>query len=324
MDFPFERGVFTLSLDFELVWGSRDLTADITSLVGMARVTRASVFPALLSALSSRGFVATWATVGHLFLHDAARQNGTLHPDIVPPTHTWRTAPWFEGVPEGNEDTAPAFYGQSLVEALRDAGQEVGSHSFSHPIFGDPGCSREAAESDLRRCVAEADRLGVKLRSFVFPRNVHGHLDLLAKYGFTSWRPQEPIWYRRPPVPGALARLLHLADVARAATPPTVMPRLGDHGLWEIPASATFLPIDGIRRTIPMGQRVQRCIRGLNAAADSRRIFHLYTHPINLASDPGAMLAGFNAVFDHAARLRDAGRLHVRSMGQLTDELRAG
>ncbi len=314
---PYDRGIFTLSFDFELVWGSRDLFDDPAPLLAMARVTRNRVFDALLRMLERHRVVATWATVGHLFLDRGEKEGGTLHPDVVPPQHRWRAAPWFDGVPEGSEADHPEFYGRSLVLKLRDAGQEVGSHSFSHPVFGDPGCSREAADSDLAQCVMEAAVLGIPLRSFVFPRNVPGHVDLLARHGFTCWRGPEPVWYRHERVPTPLSRLLHLADVARAGRPPTVLPYKDEHGLWVIPASSSLLPVDGIRRFLPISRRVKRAIRGIDQAVSDRRISHLYTHPINLASDPEGMLAAMEAILAHAARLRDAGRLEILPMGEI-------
>lgn len=318
------RGVFTFSLDFELVWGSRDLHEDLEPLLKLARVTRERVFDALLAMLVDHGCVATWATVGHLFLDGAARVDGALHPDVVPPRHAWRKAPWFDGVPAGTEALHPEFYGRSLVLRLRDAGQEVGSHSFSHPIFGDPGCSRASADTEIARCVAEAARLGIQLKSFVFPRNSAGHADLLARHGFTCWRGHEPVWYRDPRVPGPVARLAHLVDVAAAGPPPTVLPHRDAHGLWCIPASASFLPIDGVRRLIPIARRVDRCIRGLDLAARDRRICHLWLHPINLATDPEAMLGALGRVIGHAARLRDAGALEVLPMAEVAARAEAG
>jgi hypothetical protein len=115
-------------------------------------------------------------------------------------------------------------------------------------------------------------------------------------------------------VPAAVGRALHLVDVARAGAPPTVLPYRDDHGLVCLPASATFLPRDGVRRWIPLQRRVKRSIRGLDAAARARRVFHLYFHPINFATEPGPMLAALGQVLDHAARLRDAGKIEVRPM----------
>jgi hypothetical protein len=317
MTSPFERGIFTLSLDFELAWGSRDLMADPAPLIAQALVTREAVFEPLLGMLREHGVRATWATVGHLFLEQARRQDGALHPDILPPRHAWRQAPWFDGVPEGTEAEHPAFYGRSLLLRLKEADQDIGSHSFSHPIFGDPGCSRDTADSELARCVAEAAELGIALRSFVFPRNQAGHVDLLKKHGFTCWRGNEPVWYQRAAVPGPLRRIAHFAEVFAAHAPPTVLPFRDDSGLWCIPASGSFLPISGIRRGIPVRQRVRRAIRGTEQAARDRRISHFWFHPINLSDDPARLLSAIRRIVEHAARLRDQGRLEILSMDEI-------
>jgi len=318
------RGAFTLSFDFELVWGSRDLVSDPAPLVAEAHITRDQIFEPLLHALQRLGVCATWATVGQLFLGGARAGPGGLHPGVVPPQHAWRRAPWWQGVPEGTEAEHPAWYGRSLVQRLAQAGQEVGSHSFSHPVFGDPGCPREAADTDLAAAVAAAAELGLRLRSFVFPRNVVGHLDLLAKHGFTCWRSPEPDLAHHPRLPRPAQRLVHLAEVAAARTPPMVVPRKDAHGLWDIPGSAVFLPAHGVRRAIPISRRVRRSTRGIDRAIAERKLFHLYLHPINLASAPGPMLAGLIAVLEHAARARDAGRLDILAMGQLADRCEAG
>lgn len=320
MSFGLPRGVFTLSLDFELVWGSRDLEPNTAMLERQCRVTREQVFSPLLTMLDDLGIRATWATVGHLFM---ARSRPDVYADQIAPTHTWLSQPWFSKIPRGDEHTSPAWFGRSLVQRLIAAGQEVGSHSFSHPIFGDPGCSRETADADLARVVAEAQELGLKLKSFVFPRNVPGHVDLLRKHGFTCWRPPEPAWYRRAGLPHAAGRALHLAEVVAAAVPPTVLPSRDEHGLWCVPGSAVFLPADGIRRVVPISRRVQRSQAGTQRAARRREIFHLYIHPINFASAPGPMLAGFREVLEHAARLRDRGELDILSMGDIAERCEA-
>ena len=171
--------------------------------------------------------------------------------------------------------------------------------------------------------LAAAATMGQTPRSFVFPRNVHGHLGLLREAGFTCWRPLEPATPRRLGLPDPVIRAAHLLDVARAACPEVVLAQVGAHGLVEYPASASFLPREGVRRLIPMRQRVDRCRRGLDRAAAERKAFHLYSHPINLASDPAAMLQGVQSVLDHAARLRDAGRIEVLSMGDMAERVLA-
>ena len=319
MSLSLDRGALTLSLDFELVWGSRDLL-DPEALSRQAAVTRAQVFPALLGMLSRHGMQATWATVGHLFLE---RAEPGLHQRLSPPTHSWMRRPWLEGVPPGPEAEAPTFYGRSLVQRLLEAGQEVGSHGFTHAIFGDEGCSAEVARSELSSSVRAAAELGVGLCSFVFPRNRIGHRELLVEHGFGCYRGLDASWHSDPEAFRPLARLAHLAEVARGKQAPTVLPFRDEHGLWCIPGSASFLPIDGVRRLIPVRQRVKRATRCLEAASRDRRIAHLWLHPINLASNPPLLLGMMERVLDHAARLRDQGRLEVLSMGQVLDRCQA-
>jgi hypothetical protein len=308
----FKRGVFVFSLDFELVWGSRDLYPDPTQLLEQARITRSRVFEPLLALFQRYGVVGTWATVGSLFLDQGP------YPGLVLPKHSWK-ADWLAGVPEGSETEHPEFYAKSLVLRLIEAGQEIGSHSFTHPVFGGPGCSVEVAESELQACVRVAESMGIRLKSFVFPRNVAGHSELLKKYGFSCWRSLEPLWYRDERVPGSVSRLAHLAEVVAARTPPPVMPFQDVNGLWCIPASCSFLPMDGIRKAIPISRRVKRCIRGLDRASEEQKIMHLYLHPINLAAAPEVMLNGLEEVLKYAAQLRDKGKLEILSMGQVAN-----
>lgn len=317
MSLLFEHGVFTLSLDFELVWGSRDLVDDLRPLLDASKVIRREVFPELLQTLTDLGIIATWATVGHLFLGKAEAQHGCLHPDLVPPQHRWLKAPWLYGVPEGPEAANPEFYARSLVLQLRDAQQEIGCHSFSHPIFGDPGCSCRTAESEIAHAVAAASELGITMRSFVYPRNSAGFADVLARNGFTCWRGPEPVWYNRRRLPSPVKRAAHFADVARASCPPTVLPYRDHHGLWCIPASGSYLPYHGLRRAIPISRRVERGIAGIDRAVADRRVNHFWLHPLNLADEPASMLAGLRRILTHAARHRDAGQLDILPMAEL-------
>ncbi len=315
-----ERGAFLLTLDFELAWGSRDLPGvDREALVDQALRTREAVVDPLLDLLVSRGVPATWAAVGHLFLGEARRDAaGRLHPEVVPPRHPWHPEPWLADVPEGDEAGQAAWMARSILERVRDAGQPVGCHGFSHEIYGDPGCARQSADTALGAAVRAAAGLGVRPRAFVFPRNRVGHLDLLAKHGFTCYRGPAPGVTR---LPGPAGRLGHLGAVAAGAPPPTVLPEPGPHGLWNIPASAAFLPVHGVRRAIPLGQRVRRLARGVEAAARSRRVMHLWLHPINLAgtraSDPPRLVGALAEVLDRVAALVKAGDLEATDMASL-------
>jgi hypothetical protein len=257
--------------------------------------------------------------VGHLFLDSCAPVEGVKHPEIVRPSHGWVERDWFAHDPAGSEESDPIFYGRRLVEKICacPVPQDIGCHSFSHVIFGDPGCSRETAESELAECVRLADERDIRLRSFAFPRNIVGHLDVLEKHGFACYRGPEPVWWERPRVPHMLKRLGHLADVLTARRPPVVAPQQTLDGLWNVPGSMMFFPMHGFRRYIPGSLRVKRAVKGLDRAARERKLFHLWCHPTNLADASESMFAGLRAIFERVDSLRQGQKIVVEPMAAL-------
>ena len=308
------RAVFTLSLDFELIWGTLDLRGP-DGFGEACRVERSEVVDRLLALLVEFDVRASWLVVGHLFLD---RCDTPRHPEIVRPAHDWHPDDWFRHDPGGDEEAAPNFLGRSLVERVRacPVAQEIGGHSFSHPIYGDPGCSRAAAESDLDALVAAAAGMGLTLRSFSFPRNRVGYEDALAARGFRVFRAPEPTAYRdlRWAFP---RRLGHLADVLLARTPPAVLPERRGDGLVAVPGSMVYFPMHGPRRLVPMALRVRRALKGLRAAVREGRVFHLWTHPTNLAEHKEAMFGGLRTILEEMAKLRARGLMEVQTLGEL-------
>jgi hypothetical protein len=310
----FPRGVFTLSLDFELIWGTLDLFGPGGFRDACLR-ERAAVVERLLALLAEHQVSATWLTVGHLMLDRCA---GAAHPEIVRPRHAWSQGDWFRDDPGGAEETAPLFFARSLIERIRacPVPQEIGGHSFSHVIYGDPGCSRAAAESDLDALVAAAKGIGLSLESFSFPRNRVGHQDALVARGFKVFRAPEPGWHFRASSP-VVRRLGHLADVVLARRPPAVFPRREADGLVSVPGSMIYFPMHGLRRLLPVSARVRRAKKGLAEAVRERGVFHLWTHPTNLADETEAMFGGLAAILAEVRDLRAQGRLDVRTLGSL-------
>lgn len=313
-----DRGVFTLSLDFELIWGTVDVSGPERFRDACER-EREVIVDRLLELLAEFDISATWCTVGHLFLSSCKPEHGTKHPEISRPSHTWVVGDWFAADPCGTEESDPIFYGSSLIEKISSCrvDQEIGCHSFSHVIFGDQGCSRETAQSELAACVRLAADRGLTLHSFAFPRNRVGHLDVLRESGLHCYRGPEPMWYERPRTPRALRRAGHLTDVLTARTPPVVLAREQIRGLWNVPGSMLYFPMHGRRRHIPLALRVRRAHKGIERAARERKIFHLWFHPTNLAEHSEPMFAGLRTIFERVDELRRRGTIVVAPMRAL-------
>lgn len=309
----FDRGVFTLSLDFELIWGTLDKRGP-DGFRKACELERQYVIDRLLALFVEFEIPATWCVVGHLMLDHCTCENGVKHQAIVPPNHSW-SPDWFAHDPCGDEESFPLYYGRSLVEKIRDCvvPQEIGSHSFSHVIFGDPGCSAATARSELAECVKAAGDLNIQMQSFVFPRNSIGHLSVLRDHGFRIFRGLEPHWYNRVPV-HMFQRLARLSAVFSGAEPPVVLPEKTPEGLWNVPASMLYFPMHGVRRLVPLDLRIARARKGLDAAAHQKRIFHLWFHPTNLADEMEQMFEGLRKIFEYATGLRERDQLDFLPM----------
>lgn len=254
-------------------------------------------------------------------LSSCAPVGGRKHPEIERPQHRWQQGDWFEHDPSGDEASDPIFYGRELVEQViaAEVSHEIGCHGFSHVIFGDPGCSRETAESEVRASVDAARGLGVEMRSFAFPRNQAGHLDVLREHGFTCFRGREPAWHGGGGgAAGRSRRAAHLLDVLTARTPPVVSPRL-EGGLVNVPGSMMYFPMHGRRRHIPISRRLERMRRGVDRAVRERKLFHLWFHPTNLADETETMLGGLRSLLIEVAKRRDRNELEVMTMAQAAE-----
>jgi hypothetical protein len=294
-----DTGIFTISLDFELIWGTLDKPKH-TRFKRLCAIEREVVIDRLLGLFDEYRVSATWCTVGHLFL-DAK------HP---------------AGIRVSDSD-APIFHGRDLVEKIRNCPtpQEIGSHSFTHRIFSDPRCTRKVADQELSDCTRVAGEMGLELKSFAFPRNRIGHLDLLPGHGFTSFRGQDERWYSKTDQRRWFHRVGHLLDMFCATTPAAVMPSWHKAGLWEIPGSMLYTPSHGLRRIVPASARVCRARKGLQAAVDQKRIFHLWFHPTDVVVRKEAMLDGLRQILETACKLRDSGRLSILPMAGIVDLL---
>ncbi len=316
-----ERGVLTITLDFELIWGNLDLYGP-EAFRRACEVERNTVINRLLDLFVEYDMSATWCVVGHLFLDRCDIQNGAKHPEIVPPAHAWCRDGWFAHDPCSSEEAAPTFYGRNVVETIRacPVSQEIGCHSFSHVIFGDPGCTRETAESEVATCVRLAREMGIELRSFVFPRNRVGHLDVLRRHGFTCYRAPNPERFNGHRWPRIVKRVGRLWEVLTASPPPVVLPQRTPSGLWAIAGSMIYFPAHGMRRYVPISIRVTRAIKGLEEAVRHKRIFHLWFHPTNLAFCTDKMFAGLRTILQHADGLRSRGRLAILPMADIVPQ----
>jgi peptidoglycan/xylan/chitin deacetylase (PgdA/CDA1 family) len=308
-------GTLVLSLDTELAWGSFDKRFG-PELVLAAEWENREGIPRLLDLLCRHRISATWAFVGHATLDHCSG-----HPEMEPVSYDWYSGDWFQHDPASDELRHPEWYARScLLKVLRAPHpQEIGFHSFSHVIFGNPGTPRKRAIQEFAACQRIAREFGIQGDAFVFPRNRAGFLDELRKAGFRTFRAPDIARLHTPY--GAANKILGVLADFFALTPLAISPYL-DHGLVALPGSLMLRAMDGWRRLIPLRSRRARIMKGVDRCIREGAIFHLWLHPINLYYQQQAIFELLEECFYRVSLLRDRGDLCVTTMGEAAQKYR--
>lgn len=322
-------GTFIISLDFELLWGVRDRLT-LRGYGANVRGVRQAI-PEILTLFERHGVSATWATVGFLFFDSKAELLSQL-PDQKPEYEDPTLSPYpaLAGI-GANEEADPYHFGRALIERIRlTPKQEIGSHTYSHYYALERGQTPDSFRQDIRAALNVGRRLGIELRSLVFPRNQYNqiHLEICRELGLTSFRGNEDSWlYRqrneeRESVHRRGARLLdaylnlsghhtfRLEEVARSGVP------------YNLPSSRFLRPWSATLRLLEE-PRLLRIERAMTHAARNDEVFHLWWHPHNFGVDLARNIANLSRLLDHFADLRSRYGMASSSMGDVAAHLLA-
>ena len=296
-------GSVVISLDAELGWGFHDFAEPPTDRVESGR----RGWTTCLELLEAFDVPATWAVVGHLMLESCDGE----HADHPAPDG------WFDRERTAWRDREDLRFGPDLVRAIleSDVDHELGSHSFSHVLFGHPDTSSELARAELERCHELAAEWGLDLESFVYPRNDVGHRDVLAEAGVSAYRGISP-------TPDGPRGVLETVVSGRSLL---VEPHVDEHGLVNVPSSTFLFGFEGPLRTVvesvwedPM---VAMARRGIDQAAANEGVFHVWLHPNNLVDERDD--ERLRAILEHVARRRRETELTVETMGDVARRVRS-
>lgn len=317
-------GALVISLDFELHWGVRDHVTRDDALYGRLPDARRAVAD-LVAVFTARRIRATWATVGILF--GSTRGEVDAHSPTERPTYARvELDPYIETIGP-DEERDPEHLAGSLVELISaSAGQEIGSHTFSHYYCLEPGQSEATFRADLAAAQSIARWRGLELTSLVLPRNQWNpsYTGAVLDLGFRCIRGPQHTWghqARRQSESSTLHRAARLADTYFGVTPPPTTEWsevLLPSGLCDVPASAFLRPFDPARRRFePL--RLARLRSGMRHAARHGRIFHLWWHPHNFSQCQSENFALLDQVLDEFDRLATAEGMQSLTMADVAN-----
>jgi peptidoglycan/xylan/chitin deacetylase (PgdA/CDA1 family) len=321
-------GIFTISLDFELFWGmydKRDLKEYGRNILG-AR----DAIPRMLEVFERYGVHCTWATVGLLFFDDKEELLQYLpeqrphyaNPALSPYQRIARIGP--------TERQDPYHFGLSLVRRIKDCPhQEIGTHTFSHYYCLEEGQTPETFRADLEAARRSAARLGITLRSLVFPRNQFSadYLGICRKAGIEAVRGNQPFWLFRSNgeadetlIKKIVRRLDHYLPLSGHNG---VTPESDSLGIVNIRSSRFLLPVPTRSRMLGLLCH-HRLAAAMTHAAATGRIFHLWWHPHNFGAAVDDNMAMLRQVMEHYRKLAQEHGMVSRNMGEVATDARHG
>jgi peptidoglycan/xylan/chitin deacetylase (PgdA/CDA1 family) len=275
------KGIFTISLDFELYWGVRDHRSLEKYGDNIRNVH--IVVPRLLGLFEKYGIHCTWATVGFLFFNNKEELIAGL-PEIFPDYLEKQYDPY--SYLKQNELESVYHFAPELIKKIRGIpGQEIGTHTFSHFYTLEKNTTAEQFNIDLAAAVGIARRNNIEISSIVFPRNQYSeaHINVCREAGIKVYRGNENSGAYRPVSrenENLLRRAMRLVDAYINITGHHAHPIPDPAAIINIPASRFLRPYAKTLRAFE-GMKLSRIKKSMEYAAYHGLIYQLWWHPHN-------------------------------------------
>ncbi len=318
-------GIFTISLDFELYWGMKDVVSlrDYACEIGG---TTESIDRMLL-LFDRYNIHASWASVGFLFFknRDVLIKN---YPDILPQYEN-NEFNLYSYIEENKELLIEAHFAPTTIEKIANSkNQEVATHTFSHYYCLEKGQTLETFYADLEKAKEIALRLNIDIKSLVFPRNQYNsqYLKVLKKSGITSYRGNEKGWIYEASDEKAkkslLKRALRILDsyINLSGFHTYSLDKIRESKPYNIPASRFLRPYS-FALSLFDRLKLRRIKKAMTHAAKTDTLYHLWWHPHNFGNNREKNIAFLSKILEHYKFLNKKYNMKSMNMGEVSNLL---
>lgn len=317
-------GALVISLDFELIWGIRDL--DSPHNLNRLILTR-TIVPRLLGLFKKYDIHATWATVGLLFFETQDQMLSAI-PSRLPTYKNQKLSPYIKISDEVGRDEGkdPLHFAPSLIRLiLKTPFQELGTHTFSHYYCLEDGQLPEDFESDLKAAICAGKRFDYNIESIVFPRNQYSqdYLDICALNGIHAYRGNENVWFRTPS-----KRSDHRRISKRVMRILDAYFNISGSNTYEFPVSKQLVNIPASRYLRSVSKhlkvfeplRLKRIFTSMRYAAQAGQVFHLWWHPEDFIEDMDANFEFLEKILVEFIKLQSKYGMKSLTMGEVAKQ----
>lgn len=304
-DFSKPNGKFVISLDFELMWGVRDLPIRTSYAPNINGVWE--VIPKTLALFKAYNIKSTIAVVGFLFFKDKKSLEEAV-PARTPSYKDDNLSPYqgyFNSLKNVEEKDYYHFCPE-LIEKIKAKNEhEIASHTFCHYYCLEEGQTEVEFASDLEAFNEVASKNGINIQSIIFPRNQYNpaYTATLQKAGIRAYRGNETSWLFTPKTGserGLLRKIGRFLDryINLSGHNTYSFAQIANTSPYNIPSSRFLSPYQP-KLSVLESLRLQRILSGMTHAAKNNLVFHLWWHPHNFGTHQNENLLLLEKILKH-------------------------
>lgn len=323
-----KNGSFVISLDFELMWGVRDVVTKQT--YGQHILGVHTALPKILHCFNEHNIKATFAVVGFLFFKNKEDILRFL-PSELPGYSDNNLSPYgeyMENVVGNNYDADRYHFGWPLLEKIKTTpGQEVGTHTFSHYYCLEKGQTENEFKEDLRAAIDIAKLNGIEIKTIIFPRNQinEQYLAVCRNQGISSYRGTESSWIYSARDSGnenLFRRFVRLTDayINLSGHHCHSYQYMASLSPYNIPSSRFLRPYSKRLRWFEW-LRLRRITKSMTHAAKNNLMYHLWWHPHNFGINQDQNIRFLEKILSHYQYLNKKFAFSSATMSEMADRL---
>ena len=316
------KGIFTISLDFELFWGVRDHRTLESYGENIRNVH--DVVPRLLHLFSKYNVHCTWATVGFLFFNEKKDMMSYL-PAERPGYQKKEYDPY--AYIEQHELGTIYHFAPALIEQIKKTpGQEIGTHTFSHFYTLEKNTTISQFKNDLRSAIAIGKAKDIEIKSIVFPRNQYSddHIKGCLEEGIKIYRGNE--------LSGAYSPVSRENEniFRKGVRFADTYINLTGHHCHAIPVSNKIINVPASRFLRPYnpklkafdGLKLRRIKQGIKFAAKHGLVYQLWWHPHNFGKYMDENFKFLEQVLKFYHQLNQQGKIESQNLLEIYSNIK--
>ena len=319
-----QKGILTISLDFELMWGMLD--SSLAKEYKDSHVKQVpEVIDKLLKTFTKHNVHATFATVGFICYSNPEELKNDL-PSLKPNYRNTSLNPYhnnfIESIPE---EEYQYYFVPHLIDNIKSTpGMEIGTHTFSHYYCWEEGQTTEHFDADLKKALQKGKEEGIEIKSIIFPRNnvSSAYLDICKKNGVKIYRgnPSKFFKNKNRRISNLIQKACRLADNYINVSGSLSYPLLeikDENGMIDIRASRMLRPyLRSLRHFEPL--RLRRIKKEMTRAAKRGEVYHLWWHPHNFGANMNENFSFLEKILLHFEYLENRYGMKALNMKEIS------